>query len=143
VAENSNTTTPDLLVKAPPLSPHLQIYKPQVGSSILSILHRFTGMALSLGTILLVVLLVATSQGSGPYDAVQGFIGSFLGQLMLLGWTWALYFHLGAGIRHLAFDAGYGFAPKTATTTAWVVIVASVVLTFVTFFVAYAKVVME
>lgn len=139
MAENSNTTTPDLLVKAPPLSPHLQIYKPQVGSTILSILHRFTGIALSLGTILLVTLLVATSQGREAYEAVQSFNGSFLGQFMLLGWTWALYFHLGAGIRHLAFDAGYGFNPKTATTTAWVVIIASVVLTLLTFFVAYAK----
>ncbi len=83
-----------------PLSPHLQVYRPQL-TSVLSILHRITGVALAIGTLLLVWWLIAAAAGPGAYDAAQGFIGSILGRLLLLGWTFALFYHLANGIRHL------------------------------------------
>jgi succinate dehydrogenase / fumarate reductase, cytochrome b subunit len=88
-----------------PLSPHLQIYRPQI-TSVLSISHRATGLALSLGTLLLVWWLVALARGPEAFASVQSFVGSWLGRLLLLGWTFSLFFHLANGIRHLCWDAG-------------------------------------
>ncbi len=120
-----------------PLSPHLQVYKPQL-TSVLSILHRITGVALALGTLLLVWWLVAAATGPGAYDAAQGFIGSILGRLLLLGWTYALFYHLANGIRHLLWDAGWGFELSTAYTTGWLVVIVSIVLTLVSWLGGYA-----
>lgn len=111
-----------------PLSPHLQIYRPQI-TSILSIGHRFTGVVLSAGTVLLVWWLVALARGPEAFAAAQGLVGSWLGRLLLLGWTFSLFYHLANGIRHLFWDAGYGFEIKTTTASGWVVVVASVGLT--------------
>ncbi|MBP5858470.1 succinate dehydrogenase, cytochrome b556 subunit [Marivibrio halodurans] len=91
-----------------PLSPHLQIYRWQ-WTMLYSILHRATGIALSAGTLLLVWWLLALASGPEAFAVVQGFIGSIIGQIMLFGWTWSLMYHLGNGIRHLVWDAGYGF----------------------------------
>lgn len=91
-----------------PLSPHLQIYRPQI-TSTLSILHRFTGLALGVGTLLLVAWLAALAGPPERYRAVTGFIGSPLGLLLLFGWTAALAYHFFNGIRHLAWDMGLGF----------------------------------
>ena len=113
-----------------PLSPHLQIYRPQI-TSILSISHRATGLALSLGTLLLVWWLVALAQGPEAFASAQSFAGSWLGRFLLLGWTFSLFFHLANGIRHLCWDAGYGFEIKTATASGWVVVVASAALTLI------------
>ncbi|MCC7271936.1 MAG: succinate dehydrogenase, cytochrome b556 subunit [Alphaproteobacteria bacterium] len=104
-----------------PLSPHLQIYRPQL-TSVLSILHRGTGVALAVGTLLLVWWLVAAATGPAAYATAQGFIGSWLGLLLLLGWTFALFFHLCNGIRHLFWDAGYGFELKTVYASGWAVV---------------------
>jgi succinate dehydrogenase / fumarate reductase cytochrome b subunit len=120
-----------------PLSPHLQIYKPQL-TSVLSILHRLTGVALAVGTLLLVWWLIAAATGPGAYDSAQGFIGSILGRLLLFGWTFALFYHLANGIRHLLWDAGWGFELRTAYTTGWLVVVASVVLTLASWVGGYA-----
>ncbi|HYB09630.1 MAG TPA: succinate dehydrogenase, cytochrome b556 subunit [Alphaproteobacteria bacterium] len=120
-----------------PLSPHLQVYRPQ-WSSVLSIVHRLTGIALSLGLILLVWWIAAAASGAPRFATVQYFIGSFLGRLVLFGWTWALFYHLANGIRHLAWDVGWGFALKDAERSAWLVVAASVVLTFVAWFAGYA-----
>ena len=111
-----------------PLSPHLQIYRRQI-TSVLSISHRATGVALSVGTLLLVWWLVALASGPAAFATAQGFIGSWLGRLLLLGWTFSLFFHLANGIRHLFWDAGYGFELKTTYASGWTVVVASVVLT--------------
>ena len=111
-----------------PLSPHLQVYRPQI-TSVLSILHRFTGIALVVGTLLLVYWLVATASGAGAYEVAQGLIGSIIGRLMLFGWTFALFYHLCNGIRHLCWDAGWGLELKEATFTGWLVVIASLVLT--------------
>lgn len=120
-----------------PLSPHLQIYKPQI-TSVLSILHRFTGLALVLGTLLLVWWLTAAAAGAGPYGTVQSVIGSWLGRLLLFGWTFALFYHLCNGIRHLFWDAGLGFELATVQASGWAVVVASTVLTLAAWIWGYA-----
>jgi succinate dehydrogenase / fumarate reductase cytochrome b subunit len=111
-----------------PLSPHLQIYRPQI-TSTLSILHRFTGIALSFGTLLLVWWLAAAAAGPAAFARVQGFIGSPLGYLLLFGWTLALFFHLVNGVRHLAWDAGYGFDLPTVHRSGRATVILAVVLT--------------
>lgn len=120
-----------------PLSPHLQVYKPQL-TSVLSILHRITGVALAVGTLLLVWWLIAAAAGPDAYDAAQGFIGSIIGRLLLLGWTFALFYHLGNGIRHLGWDIGWGFDLGTAYVTGWVVVIAAAVLTLASWIGGYA-----
>ena len=111
-----------------PLSPHLQIYRWQL-TSVLSIFHRFTGLALSVGTLLLVWWLVAMASGPQEFAVAQGFIGSWLGRLMLLGWTFSLFYHLANGIRHLCWDAGYAFTIKSVNATGWIMVAASTSLT--------------
>jgi succinate dehydrogenase / fumarate reductase cytochrome b subunit len=120
-----------------PLSPHLQIYRLQI-TSVLSISHRLTGLALSVGTLLLVWWLVALARGPDAFARAQSFVGSWLGRVLLLGWTFSLFFHLANGIRHLCWDAGYGFEIKTATVSGWVVVAASVALTVVAWVVGLA-----
>ncbi|MFQ5938760.1 MAG: succinate dehydrogenase, cytochrome b556 subunit [Alphaproteobacteria bacterium] len=120
-----------------PLSPHLQIYRPQL-TSVLSILHRLTGIALAAGTLLLVWWLVAVAAGPAAFETVQGFIGSWFGRALLLGWSYALFYHLVNGIRHLAWDAGWGFELKTVYLTGWTVIGASVVLTLLAWILGYS-----
>src|SRR5215470_13862202 len=90
-----------------PLSPHLQIYRWPI-TMALSIGHRATGLALSVGTLLLVWWLVALAMGPQAFALAQGFIGSWLGKLLLLGWSFSLFFHLANGIRHLVWDTGQG-----------------------------------
>ena len=120
-----------------PLSPHLQIYRPQL-TSVLSILHRLTGIALAAGTLLLVWWLVAVAAGPEAFETVQGFIGSWFGRALLLGWSYALFYHLVNGIRHLAWDAGWGFELKTVYLTGWTVIWASVALTLLAWILGYS-----
>ena len=111
-----------------PLSPHLQIYKPQI-TSVLSIMHRLTGIFLTLGLAVLSLWLTAAVMGDEYYHLFQGFFGSFLGKLFLVGWTWALFYHLCNGIRYLFWDAGKGFELKTVTWSGWLVLLSSVILT--------------
>src|SRR2546423_15309752 len=88
-----------------PLSPHLQVYRWQL-TSVMSILHRATGIALSVGTILLVWWLGAASDGPEPYAAVQRFLGSWLGLGPLFGWSLAPFYYFGQGIPRLWWGAG-------------------------------------
>jgi succinate dehydrogenase / fumarate reductase, cytochrome b subunit len=111
-----------------PLSPHLQIYRPQL-TSVLSITHRATGIALAAGTLLLVWWLVAAASGPQAFATVQGFMGSWFGLLLLLGWSASLFYHLANGIRHLFWDAGIGFELKTAYASGWAVVIATAALT--------------
>jgi len=113
---------------ARPLSPHLQVYRWQL-TSVLSILHRATGIALSLGTILLVLWLVAAASGATPYAHVQGFIGSWIGLVLLFGWTVSLFYHLCNGIRHLWWDTGQGLELPAVYASGWAVLAATAVLT--------------
>jgi succinate dehydrogenase / fumarate reductase cytochrome b subunit len=111
-----------------PLSPHLQVYRWQL-TSVMSILHRLAGLALSAGTILLVWWLAAAASGPGPYQAVQQFLGSWIGLLLLFGWSVALFYHLCNGIRHLWWDAGHALELKAVYTGGWIVVAATALLT--------------
>ncbi len=117
-------------VKKRPLSPHLQIYKPQI-TSVLSITHRMTGIALALGFVGIAFWLFAVILGDEYYHPFLYFFSTSIGKLALIGWTWALFYHMCNGVRHLAWDAGYGFALKTVTWSGWLVVAASLIFTLV------------
>jgi len=119
-----------------PLSPHLQVYRPQI-TSTLSILHRLTGIALAVGTLLLTYWLVAAASGPEAFAAAQGLIGSFIGRLLLFGWSFALFYHLCNGIRHLFWDAGYGFEIETAQRSGLAAVAGAVVLTVICWVAGY------
>ena len=91
-----------------PLSPNIQIYRPQL-TSVLSIANRISGVVLSISAVGLVVWLIAAATGPQAYAAVQSALASTIGQIVLFGATFAFFLHLCGGIRHLAWDAGYGF----------------------------------
>ena len=114
-----------------PLSPHLQVYRPQL-TSVLSILNRATGIALSVGTLLLAWWFVAAATSDRSYAAVSWFMRSPVGLLFLLGWIGSLWYHFCNGIRHLAWDAGFGFDLPQVHTTGWAVVIATAVLTLAT-----------
>jgi succinate dehydrogenase / fumarate reductase cytochrome b subunit len=113
-----------------PLSPHLQIYRWPL-SMMLSISHRATGIALSVGAVLLTWWLVAAAASDQAFAVVQWFLGSWVGIICLLGWSASLVFHLFSGLRHLAWDAGYGFEKPTYSQTGWIVVIATAVLSLV------------
>jgi succinate dehydrogenase / fumarate reductase cytochrome b subunit len=114
-----------------PLSPHLQIYRWQL-TSVLSILHRASGIALSVGAILFVLWLVAAAQGEAAYTGMQAFLGSWIGLALLFGWSVALFYHLCNGIRHLWWDTGRGLELGSVYAGGWAVLAATAVLTIVT-----------
>ena len=91
-----------------PLSPHLQIYRPQI-NMVMSIVHRITGAGLYFGMLLLAWWLLAAATGPGPYADVSWFFGTLIGKLILFGFTWALMHHALGGVRHLIWDTGRGF----------------------------------
>ncbi len=111
-----------------PLSPHLTIYRWPI-SMTLSILHRVTGVALSAGLIVLTAWLLALSSGAAAYSQVAALLQSIPGRLMLGGFSFAFFFHLCNGIRHLFWDVGKGFEMRQVTASAWSVVVASSALT--------------
>ncbi len=113
-----------------PLSPHLSIYRWPV-TMVSSILHRATGVGLAVGFIVFVGWLFDAASGPAAYDGFVGAMGSTAGIVLLVAWSWAFFYHLANGIRHLVWDAGHGFEKEHATASAWFVIVASVVLTAV------------
>jgi succinate dehydrogenase / fumarate reductase cytochrome b subunit len=94
-----------------PLSPHLTIYRLS-WTMVMSIVHRITGAALYFGTLLLAWWLVAAATSAKHFIVVNEFFGSWFGQLMLLGYTWALIHHMLGGIRHFIWDTGRGFGPE-------------------------------
>ncbi len=114
--------------KTRPLSPHLQIYRLQ-WTMLLSISHRITGIALALGSLLLVCWLAAVASGPEAFATAQAVVGSLPGRLLLFGWSFALFYHLCNGIRHLFWDAGYGYELATAYCSGLTVLAVSFVLT--------------
>lgn len=120
-----------------PLSPHLQIYRWPVTMAT-SIVHRATGVALAVGTLVVAWWLIATAASAEDYDTFSAVIRSPLGLLVLFGFVWSLAYHLLNGIRHLAWDAGFGFAVKTAERTGIFVFALSFLLALVVFGYAYA-----
>lgn len=95
----------------------------------MSIIHRITGGALYFGTLLVAWWLIAASTSQSYFDFVDGIFGSWIGRLVLFGYTWALMHHMMGGIRHLVWDTGAGLEKHTASKIAWVTLAASVVLT--------------
>ncbi|ABI56681.1 succinate dehydrogenase, cytochrome b556 subunit [Alkalilimnicola ehrlichii MLHE-1] len=118
-----------------PLSPHLQVYKPQL-TSVLSICHRGSGVVLALGSIILVWWLSALAAGPEAFATVNGVVGSFIGKVILFLFTLALFYHLCNGIRHLVWDTGRGFELESVYRSGYLVVIASVVLTVVVWIVA-------
>lgn len=117
--------------RARPLSPNIQIYRPQL-TSVLSIANRITGVFLSLYAVVLVVWLVAAAEGPHAYATVQVIIQSWGGQIFLFVCTFSFFLHLCGGIRHLVWDAGYGFELGAIYASGWTVVAASTALTVIT-----------
>jgi len=113
-----------------PLSPHLQIYRWHI-SSLLSITHRISGIINLLGLILIFYWVLVLSLGESNYELFLLLINSFFGKFFLIGLTWSMSFHILSGIRHLAWDLGYGFEIKTANISGLIVIISSLVLTII------------
>ncbi len=114
-----------------PLSPHLQVWKWSL-TMAMSIFHRASGIALVAGMLMIVWMLVAAASGSDAYECFHGFATSIVGQIMLFGWTGALYFHMFSGIRHLFMDAGYLINIPQAELISKIIIIAALVLTVAT-----------
>ena len=118
-----------------PLSPHLQVYRPQL-TSILSISHRVTGVALSVGTLMFVWQLVAAASGPEAFESFQHFADSWIGLAILFGWSAALIYHLCNGIRHLIWDTGRAIDLPSAYRSGAIVVAATAVLTVLAWIVA-------
>ncbi len=119
-----------------PLSPHLQIYRWQL-TMFMSILHRITGVALSIGGLMVAWWLVAAMMGEGAYNVARDFASSPLGIFMLFGWSVALYYHLFNGIRHLLWDTGKLFKIENAYRAGYVVLLLTVIATAATWYEVY------
>ena len=117
-----------------PLSPHLQIYRPQL-TSMLSILHRATGIALAVGALYLAVWVMCAAASPRAYAVFQDFNTSILGRFVLGGWLFSTFFHLCNGIRHLFWDAGYGFEIKDAYRSGWIVVAVALFATILSWIV--------
>ncbi|MGA1112744.1 MAG: succinate dehydrogenase, cytochrome b556 subunit [Candidatus Pelagibacter sp.] len=113
-----------------PLSPHIQIYKWHV-SSLVSITHRITGIINILAVTLICVWVSFLFLGENNYLIIEKFLNSFLGKFLILGFTWSFSFQILSEIRHLIMDLGFGFELKTTKITGSIVIVGSVILTVI------------
>jgi succinate dehydrogenase / fumarate reductase, cytochrome b subunit len=126
-------------IKAPaerPLSPHLFIYKPML-TMMMSIVHRITGAALYFGTLLIAWWLIAAATSPTAYAAVGSFMSSFIGRLILFGYTWALIHHMLGGMRHLIWDIGRGFGPHEREWLAAANLIGSIAITIFIWIVGY------
>jgi succinate dehydrogenase / fumarate reductase cytochrome b subunit len=119
-----------------PLSPHLSIYRPML-TMMMSIVHRITGGALYFGMLLIAWWLLAAASGPNAYANFEWFIGSLIGRLILLGYTWALLHHLLGGIRHLIWDSIHGFEPAEREMLAVATLVGSIALTLILWGIGY------
>ena len=119
-----------------PLSPHLQVYRWPL-SMMLSISHRATGVGLSVGALLLAWWLIAAAVSDSAFATVQGFLGSWFGVLLLLGWSASLLFHLCTGLRHLVWDAGFGFDPPWYERSGWAAVIVTAVAVLLVWIVGF------
>lgn len=122
-----------------PLSPHLSIYRWQI-TSVLSILHRLSGVALYAGTLLLLAFLFVVAYAPMQYAQLHELLSSALGRLLLFGWTLAFFFHFYNGIRHLFWDIGKGFEVRLAAKTGWLVLCVTLFSTLAVWAYAYHSV---
>ena len=120
-----------------PLSPHLQIYRPQL-TSVLSIAHRGTGIVLAFGAVAILYWLLSVAAGPEAYENARELFSSWIGRAVLLAFTFSLFYHLCNGVRHLFWDAGMGFELAQAYRSGAAVIIVSTVLTIATWVLAYA-----
>lgn len=122
-----------------PLSPFMigPYYRPQL-TSMMSITHRLTGMALTAGTLFLAGWLIALASGPAAFEGYAGHVRAWYGQILLFAWSWALLYHLCNGIRHLGWDIGWGLNIETAYRTGYAVIAVSALLTVAVWFAAFA-----
>lgn len=104
----------------------------------MSIVHRVTGIALYFGTLLMAWWLIATASGPGAYANIQGFTSSWIGRVVVFGYTWALLHHMLGGLRHLVWDLGYGFGPSEREWLTRASLIGSVTLTIVVWVLAFA-----
>ncbi len=111
-----------------PLSPHLTIYRPQL-TSVLSILHRITGVLLAAGSLLVASWLIAVAIGPEAFETVHALFSSVAGQVLLFGWSWAVLYHLCNGIRHLCWDVGLGLELSATYRSGYAVIIISTLST--------------
>jgi succinate dehydrogenase / fumarate reductase, cytochrome b subunit len=118
-----------------PLSPHLGIYRWQL-TMALSILHRMSGVFLSFGAVVMVVVLAAIASGSSQFETVQSWLAHPIGLLLLVGWSFALYLHLANGVRHLIWDMGVGLEKNTANRSGLFVIAFALLATATTWVLA-------
>jgi succinate dehydrogenase / fumarate reductase cytochrome b subunit len=115
---------------ARPLSPHLQIYRPML-TMMMSIAHRITGGALYVGTLLLAWWLIAASADARTFSTASWFLGSWIGLIILFGFTWALFHHLLGGLRHFLWDAGHGLDHPEREYLAQATLIGGIVLTII------------
>ncbi len=118
-----------------PLSPHLSIYRPQI-TSVLSIMHRATGVANAGGAMLLALWLWAAAYDVLLFQTLSDFFGGIFGIVLLMGWSFSLFYHLSNGIRHLFWDAGYGYELQTVTRSGILVLISASLLTVFTWYCA-------
>ncbi|MGB1875908.1 MAG: succinate dehydrogenase, cytochrome b556 subunit [Rhodospirillaceae bacterium] len=116
-----------------PLSPHLQVYRLPL-TALMSITHRMTGIGLTLGTLLLAWWVSAAAYGQAEYEQVQAFLGSWIAMILLLGFSFALFFHLCNGIRHLFWDFGNYFELHETRRADICVLIGAAALTAATWF---------
>ncbi|MBL4692829.1 MAG: succinate dehydrogenase, cytochrome b556 subunit [Magnetovibrio sp.] len=122
-----------------PLSPHLQVYRPQI-TSVLSITHRATGVFLSLAAVMLTYWLASAAYGPDSFARAQAALESWFGRLILFGFTFSLFFHMCNGIRHLGWDLGWGFDLVKLRMTGVLVIISAFGLTVLSWVMAYSHV---
>ena len=120
-----------------PLSPHLSVYRFTM-TMAMSIAHRISGAALYVGILLLAWFLIAASADAGTFAVFSGFIDSFIGRLVLFGFTWALFHHLVGGVRHIVWDSGYGLEAPLRDQMAWANLIGGFALTVIVWGVGYA-----
>ncbi len=133
----SGSSAADKAKRERPLSPHLQIYKPQI-TSVTSILHRATGVALALGLFVLGWGLIALASGEGSYAVFKDFWGSIFGMILLFGWSFAFFYHFCCGLRHLVMDTGRMMDIKGMYKAAYITYAGALVLTMGTWIVYFA-----
>ncbi len=121
-----------------PTSPHLQVYKLPL-PALLSITHRATGVFLAMGTILLSIWIISLASSADDFQNVREFIASFIGRLLLLGWTFSLFYHLFNGIRHLYWDMAKGLELKSVYNSGYVTVAAAAVFTLLVWIIGYAS----
>ena len=109
-----------------PLSPHLQVYRPQI-TSVLSIFHRLTGLALSAGVVVLVYWLVALAGGPVAYEQAASILATGWLKICYVGWSFCFFYHFANGIRHLIWDIGMGFEHGQINASGWLVLVVATV----------------